>query len=749
MSSKLISLLNNISSDLNNQYGKYVLPDLIQNFTTHAKNFSDNCNEILSKSRDLKIGIIGSVKAGKSSFLNALIFGGEDLLPKAATPMTASLTKISYSEKNEAKIVFFSKNDWEEIKKISAEYDDSLQRLKDELIQKKRNLLSRKKVEKDNISLSEEEIKKLESSIPENTVACHQIVNNFKNKDDYEFLNTYLGQEKLCTFEDAKKDLYDYVGSNGKFTSIVKYTELKINNDLLKGIEIIDTPGLGDPLASRCMKTKDFLISCDVVFLLSSSSQFLTDQDMKLLLETLPENSIAQVLLIGSKFDSAILDFKNSQYSLSEAVKTLAVKNTDRALSQISNSVSSKFANEASKKLFGRLSDGLKYQLQKNKVAYFTSSILYSAARKKELGLTLTDDESHAISQLSKFEGMRSDPQFLKELSSIDRLKNNEFESLREKKHEIIEQRCSEIFEEQKFVFGALLDNIQLECEQHLHSLEFSDKEKILNNLKCYNESLTAMHRDIKSTFEVCANDTKRYFAELLLKIKSLSSNFSDVEVTQETRNVHHESTSGFLFWKKTRHWVETITDNIANLGTVDTSIRNYIISAEKTLASDIKFAVDTDKITDKIKNIAISYFSKNNVDFDPNDILGPMDVLLSSIKVPPFKLADPGIYSEILSEKFPSSRIENEEISKLLHAYQFVLNKIIEDITVKLQEEVTKISGNLVNCSLTFTDEMKKKLQAKAIQLETSLKDKETNITVVRKLIDNIAERKKEIISM
>lgn len=182
MSSKLISLLNNISSDLNNQYGKYVLPDLIQNFTTHAKNFSDNCNEILSKSRDLKIGIIGSVKAGKSSFLNALIFGGEDLLPKAATPMTASLTKISYSEKNEAKIVFFSKNDWEEIKKISAEYDDSLQRLKDELIQKKRNLLSRKKVEKAIISLSEEEIKKLESSIPENTVACHQIVNNFKNK---------------------------------------------------------------------------------------------------------------------------------------------------------------------------------------------------------------------------------------------------------------------------------------------------------------------------------------------------------------------------------------------------------------------------------------------------------------------------------------------------------------------------------------------------------------------------------------
>ena len=36
-----------------------------------------------SESRILKIGVVVEVKAGKSSFLNALIFNGEDILPKA------------------------------------------------------------------------------------------------------------------------------------------------------------------------------------------------------------------------------------------------------------------------------------------------------------------------------------------------------------------------------------------------------------------------------------------------------------------------------------------------------------------------------------------------------------------------------------------------------------------------------------------------------------------------------------------
>ena len=50
--------------------------------------------------RNLRVGIIGRVKAGKSSLLNALMFAGNDVLPKAATPMTASLTILRYTDQD-------------------------------------------------------------------------------------------------------------------------------------------------------------------------------------------------------------------------------------------------------------------------------------------------------------------------------------------------------------------------------------------------------------------------------------------------------------------------------------------------------------------------------------------------------------------------------------------------------------------------------------------------------------------------
>lgn len=62
--------------------------------------------------RKLSIGIVGAMKAGKSSFLNACIFGGKDVLPKAATPMTAALTRIRYSETPQATVHFYERKDW-------------------------------------------------------------------------------------------------------------------------------------------------------------------------------------------------------------------------------------------------------------------------------------------------------------------------------------------------------------------------------------------------------------------------------------------------------------------------------------------------------------------------------------------------------------------------------------------------------------------------------------------------------------
>ena len=68
--------------------------------------------------RLLRIGIIGRVKAGKSSLLNAVFFDGEDVLPRAATPMTASLTKLPWGDEYSATVEYFTADD---IRKIVEE----------------------------------------------------------------------------------------------------------------------------------------------------------------------------------------------------------------------------------------------------------------------------------------------------------------------------------------------------------------------------------------------------------------------------------------------------------------------------------------------------------------------------------------------------------------------------------------------------------------------------------------------------
>ena len=66
----------------------------------------------------ITIGVVGQIKSGKSTFLNALIFGSE-VLSTDVNPETATLTYIQYSNNPEAIVTFYNHEDIEEIKKFS------------------------------------------------------------------------------------------------------------------------------------------------------------------------------------------------------------------------------------------------------------------------------------------------------------------------------------------------------------------------------------------------------------------------------------------------------------------------------------------------------------------------------------------------------------------------------------------------------------------------------------------------------
>jgi ATPase subunit of ABC transporter with duplicated ATPase domains len=92
---------------------------------TPTKELEKVLKELEKNERELKIGVIGRVKAGKSTLLNGVIFDGENVLPKAATPMTASLTILEYSDNDEVVVEFFSDDDLRDLKREHNEYSSA------------------------------------------------------------------------------------------------------------------------------------------------------------------------------------------------------------------------------------------------------------------------------------------------------------------------------------------------------------------------------------------------------------------------------------------------------------------------------------------------------------------------------------------------------------------------------------------------------------------------------------------------
>ena len=83
--------------------------------------------EILEKLNNdvLTIGVIGQMKCGKSTFLNAFVFE-DDVLPSATTPMTAALSVITYGEEKKIVAEFYTQDEWAEQKMQAARSIDEV-----------------------------------------------------------------------------------------------------------------------------------------------------------------------------------------------------------------------------------------------------------------------------------------------------------------------------------------------------------------------------------------------------------------------------------------------------------------------------------------------------------------------------------------------------------------------------------------------------------------------------------------------
>lgn len=341
-------------------------PFISENAVIKTEELEKTLKEMQAKDRGLKVGIIGRVKAGKSSLLNALIFEGVEVLPKAATPMTASLTILKYADTLSAEVEFYSPKDILELKNEHERYVREFNRIVEEEVKKqkeKQSLPNRAKEGFKNLSnkfsrnkgteaapkervLSDEEIVKRAERIAKNElekdtklVLSHDQCEKMKKSGS---LNTKNLDPRIQanSLQELNQKLLQFVGADGKFMPYTKAVQISLNNPNLKDLEVIDTPGVNDPIASREERTKALLKDCDVVFIVSPSGQFLTDSDMDLFDRVSHKEGLQEIYFVASQTDSAVCspsEVQNSRHHL-----PTAFENVQKALSSQLNNIMGK-----------------------------------------------------------------------------------------------------------------------------------------------------------------------------------------------------------------------------------------------------------------------------------------------------------------------------------------------------------------------------------------------------------------------
>ena len=287
-------------------------------------------DDLAEEGRVLKIGIIGRVKAGKSSLLNALLFDGNDILPKAATPMTAALTIMEYGEDVRAEVDFFTQKDIDEIK---VKHDAYLQLLNEKIFQNKQEMEERALAKKRKLQGLRDKVlgKPKDKDEALSAQEKQEIEEKARSQAEREMKNdpSFASYDQYCRMKASGKSLNDleqygtisagsveelmsgklneFVGAAGKFMPFTKSVTLRIPEKGLQGLQIIDTPGINDPVTSRGERTEQLLKDCDVVLLVSTSGQFLSNEDTDLIHRVTTKEGTQHAYIIASQVDTQLL----------------------------------------------------------------------------------------------------------------------------------------------------------------------------------------------------------------------------------------------------------------------------------------------------------------------------------------------------------------------------------------------------------------------------------------------------------
>lgn len=231
--------------------------------------FDEERNDIkaqkyLADDPNLQIAIVGTIKAGKSTFINALF--EENIASTDVTPETASLTKFKYSTQNKLLVKFYSREEW---RKLWESVEKSEEKTKSNIFREEFESSGAKSIENDYLGKSDETI-------------------------------------EVSNIENLKNKVKEYTSKNSKIHYFVKELTVYLNNDNMpKDVTIVDTPGLDDVVDYRSKITRDYIKRANAVIVCVDSSSLRNDEYLTItkVFENVGDD-MYKVMILGTQIDN-------------------------------------------------------------------------------------------------------------------------------------------------------------------------------------------------------------------------------------------------------------------------------------------------------------------------------------------------------------------------------------------------------------------------------------------------------------
>lgn len=682
------SFVNDIHTIIND-ISSVAQPDDINGLNKLIENLKLKIGDFYRENRKLNIGVVGQVKAGKSSFLNTLLFDGKEILPKASTPKTATLTKMEYAEKNVIQIEYYSVEEWEVLE------DNAMIDLDDEIYTSAREIVG---------------------MVKRNGIEPHRYLE--KGRETIQF----------ATYEELIASLNNYVGEDGRFTPIVKAVTLYLNKEEFKGLSIVDTPGLNDPIASRTIRTKEFMEVCDVVFFLSQSGSFLDKSDWTLLSSQLPQKGVRRLVLIASKYDSGIRDIlrvqddddifgedENTADNIPKACKIIKRKLKKRAKSKVEEFVKDLEARGSSKELIE--------VIKQCSEPLMVSALAYNMTSKMQE--EYSPEEYNIYSALKQFStDMTSD---LNLLGNFDEIKTL-FADVVKEKEGILKEKAKGFIPNAVEEAKGLLHTYKEKAEKSIQILEDNDREQLVEQKKLVERQLGNIKADVSSVFGEIRAKIESEKAERIKEIRETSKEYLNIRERTGSITRTGSYTTGHLFWKSTHYYTYEEHYSYCLAADAIENLRKYAVDATNQIEEVFTEALQLKEMKRKLLNVVVNNFDLGSEKFDSSLFRIMVEEIVSSVEFPVFSM---DISEEMngIAGKFTGELTSGNQKTELSIALEKAISRIYEELSNKLSKTIKefktemdevreKVEGSLLDNTMEEFDLLVKQCEHKEAEI-------------------------------